>query len=141
MYMYVSSTREDRLIIYEIRAWSKFSKIRTYKEILCTSRFKLNPVSNFWFCRNQNNLEIISYYKPLARQFDKVKCPKHKNQWFVVRNNFGIVLVFRKPKILPQDLIQTSLYKGFLHIFRVLRICSIPHFNFENPTVKPTSSL
>jgi hypothetical protein len=48
----------------------------------------------FGFYKNQNNPEIISYHKPLARQFDEVKCPKHKSWWFVVRNNLGIVSVF-----------------------------------------------
>jgi hypothetical protein len=56
----------------------------------------------------------------------------------VVRSYFGIVF-FAKPKNLHKDLIQTSLYKGFLHIFQVMKIISIPHdSNGENPAIKPT---
>ena len=64
----------------------------------------------FEFYKNQNHPEIISYHKPLARQFDEVKCTKHKSWWFVVKNKFEITLVFSRHKILPQNLIQTSLY-------------------------------
>ena len=69
-----------------------------------------NKIQWHFFCfgTNQNSPEINYYCKPLARQFDEVQCLKHKNWWFVVRNNFGIVLVFARTKNLPQDFILSS---------------------------------
>ena len=69
--------------------------------------------------------KIISYYKPPVFVFWTFYLVKLSCEWFVLKNNFRIVLVNWKPKNLPQNLILTSLYKGVLHIFRFLRICSI----------------
>ena len=127
----------------EIRERSKFSEIRMYEEILCISwLIRIKSCGKFLgFTKNENNPSVISYYKPLKRQYDKVKRPKHKNWWFLVTNNFRIVFVFAKPKNWPNNLIQTSLHKRFLHVFWALRIISMPHFNFEKYLNRNTSHL
>ena len=66
---YVKSLSHTNVLQWNTRM-EQIPKTENIWEILCISWKEENPVSFFFVLTNLNNPEIISYYKPLARQFD-----------------------------------------------------------------------